>query len=314
MSNDVRAHARPDRAAAPARRGRGPATWGRGVVTRIATGLAVAGPLLVAGITVAVVWTHLGQRADERSAWSIIVPREMSDVLQAWLALVSVPTILLVLAGCVLVALARRLPSRALGVIVLVAGANVSTQVLKVLIPRPSYGVGHDGNSLPSGHTTVMLSLGLAVIAVAPRPLRPLAVFLTAAAGTLTGASTVLERWHRPSDVIAAYGVCAFWAGVALLVTAWAQRGDLAAPDPRRRRRFAMFVGAGVLGAVAVGVVLVAGGLVAHGKASNVIVGGVTLTAAGLGSALVSAVAASGVDALRGWPGPGSRAASTRQA
>lgn len=266
--------------------------------------LVTLGVLAVAGLTMLVVWTHLGQRADERSRWSVAVPDQLRELIVAWLDVVSVGFIVAVLAVVVAVALLLRRVGAALCALVAVAGANITTQALKELIPRPEYGVGPAINSLPSGHTTVMTSLALAVLVVAPRPLRPLLVLVTSAIATFTGAATILERWHRPSDVIAAFGVCGVWFGLVLGVRALAA-GRRAAPTlpPSRRpdrlglRAVAHLV-AGVLGALAIGVLLVVGGLVAHGTPSNVLVGAVMLTATGLTGALLAALVGAAADAL----------------
>ncbi len=85
--------------------------------------------------------------------------------------IVSVPV--MVAAGIVvaLVAAARRRPTlagRALGAVI---GANITTQILKdYFLTRPNLGVTTGaGNSLPSGHTTVAVTLSLALIVVAPQ-------------------------------------------------------------------------------------------------------------------------------------------------
>ena len=185
---------------------------------RLALVTAALGVATLVAATVLVVWTKPGQRADERSRWSVAVPPEMRETIVAWLGTVSVGSIVAVLLVVLAIGLVRRRLGLAVAAVVLVGGANVTTQLLKELIPRPAYGVGPLGNSLPSGHTTAWTSLGLALLMVSPRPLRPLLVLLASAVATFTGASTVLERWHRPSDVIAAFGVCAIWAGVLLWV------------------------------------------------------------------------------------------------
>lgn len=264
--------------------------------------LAVLGALAVAGTTVLVVWTHLGQRADERSRWSIAVPREMRRFITAWLDTVSIEFIVLALAVAVLLALIRRRLGAALAALALVAGANITTQVLKDVIPRPEYGVGPAMNSLPSGHTTVLTSIALALVIVAPRALRPLLVLATTTVATFTGAATILERWHRPSDVIAAFGVCALWAGPALGALAvreiHSRRAAGAPPGPGVGRRFAVHLCAGVVGAVLVGAVLVVGGLVSQGAPLDVAVGGVMLTATGLTGALLAALVGTISDAV----------------
>lgn len=308
--------------AAPARRRRGPH---RAVVSLSAL-LIVLGGLTVAGLTMLVVWTHVGQRADERSLWSVAVAGRLRSYVTAWLDVVSVQFIVSALGLAVILALARGRPGAALRAIALVAGANITTQVLKAAIPRPEYGVGPAMNSLPSGHTTVMTSLVLALLIAAGRPLRPVLVLLTSAVATFTGAATVIERWHRPSDVIAAFGVCAAWAGIVLLLglipgrRAWGGFGgrdpargadgrrhsrtgrpgpqSAQSPRPRSGARIVGYTAAGLLGAAGVGVLLVVGGLVAHGEPSNVLVGAVMLTATGLTGVLLAVLVATTLDAL----------------
>ena len=96
---------------------------------------------------------------------------------------------------------------------------NVTTQLLKhAVLTRPDFGLG-TLNSLPSGHTTVVASAVGASLLVAPRLWRPVIAVLGGFATTLTGASTIVAGWHRPSDVIAALAVSLIWtAGVALVL------------------------------------------------------------------------------------------------
>lgn len=109
------------------------------------------------------------------------------------------------------VALARRRPALAIAVPVLVGGATVTTHLLKDrLLPA--------GGTLPSGHTTVVLSLLLAALLVVPptwrRWLAPVAAFLA----VTTGLGTVIGTWHLPGDVAAAAAVCLLWAGILVLL------------------------------------------------------------------------------------------------
>ena len=195
---------------------------------RLLVGLGVAA---VVGCVVLVVWTHLGQRADERSRWAVGVPWRTARILSEWLGLVSVEFIAVVLALAVLVALVRRRVSRALAALLVVAGANVTTQLLKALLPRPDHGIGAE-NTLPSGHVTVVTSLVLATLLVVPPAWRRPVTLLASGAGTLTGAAVIIQRWHRPSDVVAAYGVCAVFVGLALLLDSRTRGLDGAATGP----------------------------------------------------------------------------------
>ena len=95
--------------------------------------------------------------------------------------------------------------------------AVVTTQLLKnVVLTRPDLGVdGYDPNSFPSGHTTVAAASALVVFLVASPHTRWLAGTVGAAFAVAAGVSTLVSLWHRPSDVIAALLVVAFWGCVA---------------------------------------------------------------------------------------------------
>ena len=102
-------------------------------------------------------------------------------------------------------------------------GANVSTQVLKyTILSRPEKGVDVGlANSLPSGHTAVAASAALARVPRSPSPrFRPLAAVIGSIFAIAAGASTLVEQWHRPSDVVAGMLVVAFWGCLAGLVLA----------------------------------------------------------------------------------------------
>jgi membrane-associated phospholipid phosphatase len=144
----------------------------------------------------------------------------------ALLELVGVPSVALAVVVLACVALARGGAGRALTVVALVAGAQLVTQVLKAGLVRPD---AAEDNSLPSGHVTLVASLGLALVLVVPRVLRPPAALAAVAVTGLAGVATMVAGWHRPSDVVASLGVVAATAGVVSLVGALL-------PGRRRRR------------------------------------------------------------------------------
>lgn len=129
--------------------------------------------------------------------------------------------------------------------------ANVSTQVLKyTILSRPEKGVDVGlANSLPSGHTTVAASAALVVFLVASPRLRPLAAVLGSIATVAAGASTLVEQWHRPSDVIAGMLVVGFWGCLAGMVLS-GLRVPGATPPVRAKLRPLFWIG-GVCAAVA---------------------------------------------------------------
>lgn len=95
--------------------------------------------------------------------------------------------------------------------------ANIATEVLKYFVlPRPDLNVhGYAFNSLPSGHTTLPASAVLVVFLVSSPRLRPLVAALGTLLAVMAGASTLANQWHRPSDVIAAFLVVAFFGCLA---------------------------------------------------------------------------------------------------
>ena len=128
--------------------------------------------------------------------------------------IVSVPVMVAAGLFVALVAAARRRPTlagRALGAVV---GANVTTQLLKdYILTRPNLGVTTGaGNSLPSGHTTVAVTLSLALIVVAPQWFRSPSAWIGWAWTSLMGVSVMMEGWHRPSDVVTAALIAGAWA------------------------------------------------------------------------------------------------------
>jgi membrane-associated phospholipid phosphatase len=98
-------------------------------------------------------------------------------------------------------------------------GANLATQILKDLLPvRPYRGVETlELNSLPSGHTTMAASAAAAVFLMVSPRWRPLAGFLGGSFAVATGVSTLINQWHRPADVVAAFLV----VGAFMLPAGW---------------------------------------------------------------------------------------------
>ena len=76
-------------------------------------------------------------------------------------------------------------------------------------------------NSFPSGHATVAAAAAFAVFLVSPPRWRPLAAVCGGAVAVLTGVLLVIDQWHRPSDVVAAFmlvAACGCLGGIALLL------------------------------------------------------------------------------------------------
>jgi len=160
-----------------------------------------------------------GQEWDESAMNTVTGGRDARLAVLSVLGYVGIGAIVAVAVGCAVVAVLRGRIVLAVGAVVVIAGSNVTTQLLKhSVLDRADVGLG-TLNSLPSGHTTVVASAVGASLLVAPRVWKPLIALAGGFATTLTGASTIVAGWHRPSDVVAALAVCLVWtAGVALLL------------------------------------------------------------------------------------------------
>lgn len=178
------------------------------------------------------------------------------------LDVISVPFIAVVLLVAVILALVRRQWLLTLQVGLLMAGANLTTQLLKyAVLQRPDLGLGDRVvNTMPSGHTTAAASCAVALVLVVPRRMRPMAATLGAIYTVGTGVATLIGGWHRPSDVVAAVLVVLAWAG---MVSALRPTGPPASAKHRRRETSTV--------SLMLGLGLVAGAIAAIGSQRTVL-------------------------------------------
>lgn len=185
------------------------------------------------GAFVFFIYTATGQQVDEQ-AYTEYANQFKSYRGPTLTALDSLPTIVGVIAVLGLIAVLiwkhRFLPSL-IGVIA-GAAAVTSTYLLKhYLIVKPDLGVQEAlSNSAPSGHTTFAAAAGAALFLAAPRFLRPTVALCAALATCLTGASTIINGWHRPADVVTAILVTAIWTVVGMGVLRYVRPADFAVP------------------------------------------------------------------------------------
>jgi len=246
--------------------------------------VAVGGLGLVATAYVAL-RTSQGIRLDRAAADAVSSPALLLHRLYEGLSWVSVGSVGLSLLACVTLALVRRRFGLALGALVVIGGANLTTQILKYdLFPRLDLGPGP--NSLPSGHATVALSIALAAVIVAPSDWRSTVAIGVSATAALVGVALVLGRWHRPSDVIAAVFVCVGWAAVGLLTAALVSHRR-----PARAQGVSVHVGA-LIGAAMVGGLLVSWGVRPQPGLRDLGLGIISLGSIGLACAVSVAVVA----------------------
>jgi membrane-associated phospholipid phosphatase len=129
---------------------------------------------------------------------------------------------------------------RAFAAAVMLAGANVTTQILKRLLAEPRY---HESLvplqihpvSWPSGHATAAATAVLAALLVAP-PHRRVLVALIGGPLALGVAFAVFARhWHYPSDALGALLVAGAWASAAAAWVSSRRPARAATAAPRRR-------------------------------------------------------------------------------
>jgi membrane-associated phospholipid phosphatase len=127
---------------------------------------------------------------------------------------------LLAVLMAIAVGLGRR--REALAAAALVAGANLTTQILKGLLshPRLQLLLGYNqvaADAFPSGHATAMAAMTYAYLLALPRRWWPLPAAM-ACLTLLVGASAVVLHNHYPSDVVGGILVATAWFGGALAV------------------------------------------------------------------------------------------------
>lgn len=186
----------------------------------------------VAGLIALIVYsqtTEAGQRRDQAAMDAIDADTGTIRDLLSWLGYISIGTTAVALVVCIALALVRRRYAVAAGAAVIVAGANITTQVLKrLVVDRADFGF-LSVPSLPSGHTTVVVSVVLAALLIAPHGTRFAISLLGSILVTLAGASTVVAGWHRPADVFAALLVSLAWGALVVLVLSVRRVGSPAA-------------------------------------------------------------------------------------
>ncbi len=125
--------------------------------------------------------------------------------------------------------------------LVLIAGANVTTQALKVLLEHVRYRAAQEGwelpwaNSFPSGHTNAAATIAVALLFVVPARYRLVAAAVGFLVTAAVGTSVMVLAWHYPSDVLGGLLVVGAWAFAILAVLRFREDREAAVSDPSRR-------------------------------------------------------------------------------
>ncbi|MEV4713919.1 phosphatase PAP2 family protein [Micromonospora sp. NPDC049374] len=200
--------------------------------------------------------TEIGQWIDTVALTGNRIGRDhIEEPVDRILNAMSVVSLLAVTVMIGFIALIRGRVALAVAATLLIAGANVTTQLLKYGLSRPDYGIDLErafvGNSLPSGHTTVAGSVAVALVLVLPAKVRAGGAVIGAGYAATAGVATLSAGWHRPSDAVAAFLVVGVWAALAglLLLVTQRERAEVAPGDAHRLT--ALLLGAAGLLAIA---------------------------------------------------------------
>jgi membrane-associated phospholipid phosphatase len=152
--------------------------------------------------------------------------------------------LLVMLAFVVGLALAAGRRREALAAVVVVAGANVTTQLLKGVLahPRYEYFTGFHApwpNAFPSGHVTAAASISVALVLATPARLRPLAIAAGLGFTAVASVAVIVLHWHYPSDVLGGMLMAAGWGFAALAALRFSRRRERA-PEVQASSRFAI--------------------------------------------------------------------------
>ena len=172
------------------------------------------------------VYTHTGQVLDAMALeGSEIGSHYVSAHARTLLSMVSMPAAVILVVTILIIGLLRRSHRRAVWAVVAVAGANLTTQILKYqVLWRPDFNITErwdNANTLPSGHTTMAASAAVALILLSGRRWRALSAWAGALFTIAMGYSTLVCQWHRPSDVLAGILVPVSWGALAVAGGAW---------------------------------------------------------------------------------------------
>lgn len=120
-------------------------------------------------------------------------------------------------------------PRQVAAAVAVVAGANLTTQILKVALAHPRFQPVLGPHQLgpvafPSGHSTAAASIAVALLLVTPWRWRPLAFAVGAGFVAGVGCSVLVLSWHYPSDVLGGILVAAGWGFAALACLNWRNR------------------------------------------------------------------------------------------
>jgi len=217
----------------------------RRVGAPLAAWIACAGALVL--LALVAYGIDAAQRADATLLARVMARQGATGSLAGPIAHLGDPLPLLsMLAFACGIALWRGRPLDAAAAVTVVAGANLTTQVLKIALAHPRFQpvLGHDQLgpvAFPSGHATAVTSIAIAFAFVVAPEWRAAVAAIGACVVIAVGYSIMVLAWHFPSDVLGGILVAAGW-GFAVLALRRLAEGDAAASPAQASSRPAISV------------------------------------------------------------------------
>jgi membrane-associated phospholipid phosphatase len=181
-------------------------------VAALATAAVLAGYKVFVG-------TSLGQAVDTAAMRGAEVHHpKVVEILNRALNGTTLASLILVCVAAAAIGIVRRRLDVAVGAAVLVAGANLTSQLLKTHLHRADLDNFPAPNSFPSGHTTAAASVAFALIIALPHAVRGMVALIGAGYVTVIAVATVWAEWHRPSDTVAGLLVVLAWGALVAAV------------------------------------------------------------------------------------------------
>jgi membrane-associated phospholipid phosphatase len=221
------------------------------------------------GIYGVAVQTEPGQHADEAAlAGGRSAPQRAQSGASRLLRFVSVGSLAAAVIALGALAWLWRRPWLIALPAAIVGMSLLATEAFKLeIFQRPDlWPSSLNGNSYPSGHTTIATSLGLSAVLIAPTRWRGWVALGAALLAGGVGILVVTADWHRPSDPLGSYALTlAIAAAIVAVLERWGPRelaaGRAEGPAPPTatvlaRRLEAAAIGTGII--LFVGAVLLA--------------------------------------------------------
>ena len=238
-----------------------PIAGGRRIAARLVL-VAVVSAAMTVVLYAGTVGTQTGQLIGELILGGRPVSAEVVDNAERVLSVLSRSSLIVGTLTVCVIAIAGNRPRLALAAAATIVAANLTTQLLKLLVLDRSDLLGGLfyplPNSFPSGHATAAASIAVAALLVLPPLLRAPSVFLSALVVAAVGVSTLLAGWHRMADAVGGVFVATTWAATFGAILAW-RRGV-----ERVGRRTARFGGVSSTLPLVVGLAVMAIGVVGY--------------------------------------------------